>query len=174
MGTNVILCGCASKFSPPSVFPPSGTPNACLATGPATSLQKRTQVFPGVIIGSYKYTCSLDPNNNPYQDCLNTMARICKPDYLGTNSTRISDCKIGVNQMVDSMSPWWKNVRKACGQWKWIDGTIGNVNSTECKNANDALQSGAYYMVDGEKTQVSSSFIYSVNKGIWSNSNLQE
>jgi hypothetical protein len=102
------------------------------------------------------------------------MAKICKPDYMGTNSTLISECKIGVNQMVNSMSIWWRNVRKACGQWKWIDGTTGNVNSPECVNANAALQSEAYYMVAGIRTPVSSSLIYSVNKGIWSNSNLNE
>jgi hypothetical protein len=102
------------------------------------------------------------------------MAKICHPQYMGTNSTLISGCKIGVNQMFDSMNIWWRTVRKACGQWKWTDGTIGNLNSPECVNANAALQSGAYYMVDVNKTQISSSFIYSVNKGMWSNSNLTQ
>jgi len=167
--TNIVVCGCESTFTPPAIFPPPGTPDSCLASSSATSLQKRTQIFSSVI-GSYQYTCNLDSDKNPYQDCLNTMVKICKPDYMGTNITLISECKIGINQMVNSMSPLWKNVLKACGQWKWIDGTIGNVNSLECTNANAALQSQAFY--DG--IPVSSLFIYSVNLRLWSNSNLQE
>jgi len=167
--TNVIICGCASAKSPAAVFPPPETPDECLATGAVTSLQKRTQVF-SQPIGSYKYTCNLDFNKNPYQDCLNAMVKICKPDYMGTNRILISECKIGVEQMFGSMNIWWQNVRKACGQWKWTDGKIGSVTSPECLNANNQLKIKALY--DG--VAVSSSFVDSVNIRLWSNSNLKE
>jgi len=167
--TNVIICGCASAKSPAAVFPPPETPDECLATGPATSLQKRTQVFSRPI-EDRQYTCDLDDNGNPYQDCLNTMAKICHPVYMGTDKTLISECKIGVEQMFGSMNIWWQNVRKACGQWKWTDGKIGNVDSTECLNANNQLKIHAFF----ERVAVSSSFVDSVNIRLWRNSNLKE
>jgi len=170
--TNVMICGCASKLSPPVLFPPPETPDSCLATGSATSLQKRTLNF-AAEIGSYKYTCNLDLNNNPYQDCLNTMAKICHPEYLGTNSTRISGCKNSVNSITGGMNSYWQDVRKACGQWSW-NGAVGSVTSTSCTSANIALQNNAYYIVGGILTKVPASLTDSINKGLWSNPALKE
>jgi len=113
--TSVIICGCSSGISTPVLFPPSETSEECLATGSETSLRKRTQVF-SAMMGYYKFTCHLDENNNPFQDCLNTMARICHPKYMGKDSTRIDACKDNVNSLTLKMNPWWQNVRKACGQ----------------------------------------------------------
>jgi len=183
LNTNVTICGCAVRGSPAVFFPPSGTPDECLASGLATSLIKRTQIF-SAPIGTYKYTCNLDSNGNPFQDCLNTMAKICHPDYMGTNSTLIRMCKDNVNSMVKSttqpMNVYWQNVRKECGQWKWTDGTIGNIDSTKCFDANLELQKNAYYVVpseDGTGTvniPVPSALTYSINKGLWSNLALKE
>jgi len=164
-------------------FPPLGAPDECLASGPATSLLKRTQIF-SAPIGSYKYTCNLDSNGNPYQDCLNTMAKICHPDFLGTNTTRITFCKDKVNSMVVSttqpMNRFWQNVRKECGQWKWTDGTIGNIDSTKCIDANLELQKNAYYVAPNEdgtgtvKIPVPSALTESISKGLWRNPALKE
>jgi len=187
MKTNVNICGCAAQFCPPAVFPPPETPDSCLASGIATtSLQKRTQVFSQAIdpqvIGSYKYTCSVvsdslqvDSIGNPNQDCLNMMAKICHPSYMGNDTARISGCKNSVNSMTRGMNPHWQNVRKACGQWKFTDdGTIGSVTSESCASANIALQKYAYYILDGTRTLVPSSLTDSINKGLWSNPALKE
>ena len=64
--TSLTICGCATQGSPAFLFPPPGTPDACLATGPASPLQKRDQVF-SQNIGSFKYTCTVDVYGNPNQ-----------------------------------------------------------------------------------------------------------
>jgi len=172
MGTNVTICGCASATSPAAIFPPPETPDSCLATGSATSLQKRILTF-AAEIGSYKYTCNLDFNNNPYQDCLNTMAKICHPVYMGNDTARISGCKSSVNSITGGMNSYWQDFRKACGQWSW-NGAVGSVTSTSCTSANIALQNNAYYIVGGILTKVPASLTDSINKGLWSNPALKE
>jgi len=172
-GTSVVICGCSSGISSAAVFPLPDTSEECLASGSATSLRKRTPVFSSVI-GSYQYTCNLDSNGNPYQNCLNTMAKICHPNYIGNNITRIDACKIGVNSMTLMMNPSWQNVRKACGQWSW-NGMIGNVDSLSCTSANSALQANAFYVLpDLTKVPVNASLTDSINIGLWRNQVLRE
>jgi len=168
VGTSLTICGCVSATSPPVVFPPPGTPEACLATGTATSLQKRVLAF-SQVIGSYKFTCNVDSNLNPFQDCLNTMAQICNSTYIAGNTIRINDCKNGVDSMVGQMSSHWILFRQSCGQWPWY-GTTGSLTSTNCASANKALQANAFYITsDGSKINVPSSLTDSINKGLWSN-----
>jgi len=171
LDTSVTICGCVSATSPPAVFPPPGTPEACLATGPATSLRKRILAF-SQVIGSYKFTCNVDSNLNPFQDCLNTMGQICNPTYIAGDTTRINDCKNGVNIMVRQMNSHWQLVRKECGQWPWY-GTTGSVTSTNCASATQALQANAFYIAAGSKINVPASLIDSINRGLWSNSALK-
>jgi hypothetical protein len=172
-GTNVIVCGCSAEISPASIFPPRETPDECLASSTSGFLEKRVVAFSRVI-GTYEYTCNLDSNNNPLQDCLNTMAKICHPEYMGTNKTLIRDCKIAVNSMTRKMSPWWKKVRIACGQWAWTDGTIGSLTSSSCDGANLALQTNAYYSARGESVSIPSSLADSINFRLWSMHTLNE
>ncbi len=172
LNTNVTICGCAVRGSPAVILPPSGTPDECLASGLATSLIKRTQIF-SAPIGTYKYTCNLDSNNNPFQDCLNMMAKICHPSYMGNDTARISGCKSSVNSITGGMNSYWQDVRKACGQWSW-NGAVGSVASTSCTSANIALQNNAYYIVGGILTKVPASLTTSINLGLWSNPALKE
>jgi len=168
VGTSVTICGCASQVAPAILFPPPETPRECLATGPATSLRKRILAF-SQVIGSYKFTCNVDSNLNPFQDCLNMMGQICNPAYIAGNTTRINDCKNGVNSMVGQMNSHWQLVRQSCGQWPWY-GTTGSLTSTNCASANKALQANAFYITsDGSKINVPSSLTDSINKGLWSN-----
>lgn len=171
LDTNVTICGCVAENSPPAIFPPPGAPDECLATGGyVTSLRKRTLVG-SAMIGSLNFTCHLDNNRNPFQDCLNLIYKLC------SSNTGIQYCKEKVDEMTRKMSPWWQKVRKECGQWKW-DGTVGNVDSEACVNANLALQQNAYYLkfVEGipVKSPVPSSLTDSVNTGLWRNSNLKD
>jgi len=148
--TNIITCGCISKSTPPTIFPPPGTPDACLSSGPALSFEKRALVF-SQTIGGYKYTCNTDVNLNPYADCLNSMAKICNSSDTATFSKSL--CQNGVNQMFGNMSTYWKAVRKECGQWPW-DVFIGNPSSAGCAFANSALQNNSYYVVWNPETKV--------------------
>jgi len=170
--SGVFICGCASASSPASLFPPPGTKEACLATGPATPLQRRTEIF-SQNIGSFRFTCNVDDNLNPFQDCFNTQARICNPTYMGFNATRLRDYKNGVDQMVEKMSSLWQAVRKQCGQWAWIDGFRGNKDSAYCDKANSDLINKAYYVADGSKIYVTSALTESVKAGLWSNTQLK-
>jgi len=172
--TSLTICGCATKGSPAVLFPPPGTPDACLATGPASPLQKRDQVF-SQNIGSFRYTCNVDANGNPFQDCLNTQAKICNTTDMGTDATRLSDCKNGVDKMALNMSTYWQAVRRECGQWPWIDGFTGNKTSSGCVTANYNLTRNAYYIVPDPPTKVyvTSALTDSVNVGLWGNTKLK-
>ena len=148
--TNIIICGCVSQSTVPSIFPPKGTPDACLSSGSALSLEKRAQVF-SQTIGSYKYTCNTDANLNPYADCLNSMAKICNSSDTATFSKSL--CQNGVNQMFGNMSTYWQKVRKECGQWSWY-GVTGNKDDPDCASANTALENNANYLVWNPQTYV--------------------
>jgi hypothetical protein len=172
-GTSVTICGCSAAVSPPVSFPPGGTPLQCLATGPATSLRKRILAH-SQVIGSYRFTCNVDSNGNPFQDCLNMMFQICDPTYIAGSTTRINDCKTGVNIMIGYMNSHWQLVRQSCGQWPWY-GTTGSVTSTNCASANSALQANAQYVTtEGAKFNVPASVTDSINRGLWSNTVLAE
>jgi len=170
-GTKVTVCGCASKTSASTVWPPPDTTDECLATGPAPTLQKRVLAF-SLVIGSYSYTCNVDGNGNPFQDCLNCQAKICHPNYMGTNTTLFSECKRGVDEISKALSTYWQAVRRECGQWAW-NGFTGNVASSNCASANSKLAQNAYYIgSDGSRTYVSSSLTDSVNANLWGNTKL--
>lgn len=168
-GSGLTLCGCASSVSPPLGMPPPGTSDACLATGLATPLVKRTLSF-SIVIGSYKYTCNVDDNLNPFQDCLNTMGKLCDSTFISGNLTRINECKNAVNSMTTGMSIHWQNVRKACGQWSY-NGVTGLTTSVPCADANKALQLNSYYVdpLTLGKIYVTSALTDSVNGRLWNN-----
>jgi len=180
--TSVTFCGCATSGSPANLFPPSGTSLECLATGPATPLTKRALVFSQNIrvldkdltYKDLKYTCNTDKDGgNPYQDCLNAQGAICHPDYIGTNSTRLVECKAGVDKMTRGLSYHWQNFRRACGQWSFDGAVMGPYNPSNCETANKALQANAkyYVMVNGVTTEfpVTAELTNSVISGLWSN-----
>jgi len=173
--THLIICGCQAKITPPTVLPDPSCPDACLASGNASAvtLEKRILTF-SKVIGEYQYTCHTDINNNPYADCLNTIAKICN----STASINKTLCQTGVDQMVGQMSPWWQKVRRECGQWRWIDQFIGSNTSSRCATANSDLIANAYYTVWNPETwlddifKVTSALTDSVQKGLWSNAAL--
>ena len=168
--SNVTFCGCATIGSPASIFPPAGTPLSCLATGLATTLTKRAQVFQKEIAG-YRVTCNTDSNNNPYQDCLNAQAAVCNPAYIAKNGQ--SDCKNAVDDITRKLSSLWNAVRINCGQWSF-DGVIGSLTSSKCTNANNALKDKAYYILpDGSKSFIDAPFIDSLNTGLWGNTDVK-
>jgi len=170
--TGISLCGCASSNSPAFSFPPAGTPDACLATGPASPLVKRSLTF-SAVIGLFRYTCNVDDKQNPYQDCLNTMGKLCDPTYMSGNSVLISECKNAVNSMTLGMNIFWQNVRRDCGQWPF-NGVTGAMTSNNCISANNQLQDNAYYVTpDGNKIYVTSALTSTVNAGVWGNTALK-
>ena len=116
----------------------------------------------------------MDDNQNPFQDCLNTMGKLCDPTYMSGNSVRISECKNAVNSMTLGMSDLWKNVRRECGQWSF-NGFTGNVSSPDCNTANTNLLDNAYYVThDGTKIYVTSALTSTVNAGVWGITALKE
>jgi len=168
--TQVTICGCRAKSTPPTdEFPALGTPDVCLASGRARTLEKKILTF-SLRIGEYEYTCNTDRNNNPYSDCLNSIAKICNPTDVTFDKSR---CQSGVDKMVGQMNPWWRNVRIACGQWAW-QGFIGSYTSSLCASANSNLTSNAYYTVeDGSRVQVTSKFTESIKMVLWSSTALR-
>jgi len=176
-GTKVIICGCAAASTPPATFPPAGTPDACLATGPALTLSKRILAF-SQVIGDRRFTCNTDDNKNPYADCTNTMAVLCNTTDPTWDSTKKANCHTGVNTMYGAMNPWWKAVRKNCGQWPF---TLNGITSTEvypstnCNDANSNLIANAYYTAWNsqkrayENIPVTSGLTESIKERLWNN-----
>jgi len=179
LGSNVTICGCTAKTTSAAVFPPPGTSSECLASGPASSMRKRTLTFSENFRWDYeskRFTCTIDLRGNPSQDCLNTMAQFCHPTYMGNNFDRIKFCRASVDSMFNPqdttlrpMNTYWQDVRKACGPWMLTDGTVGSVTSASCTSANLALQANAYYIVEGVAIKIPASLITSINIGLWSN-----
>jgi len=171
--TELIICGCRAKVTPVTVYPPDGTPDSCLASGLASALtlEKRILAFSHVD-GEYKYTCNTDINNNPYADCLNSIAKICNSAASSFSKTL---CQTGVNDMVKQMSPWWQKVRRECGQWRWIDQFNGSYTSSSCATANSDLIANAKYSVWNpdawayDTVPVTSDLTNSIIKQLWSN-----
>jgi len=180
--TNVTICGCASTSSPASRYPPEGTNPKCLATDDIDidddddddddTLQKRTVVYTTILARS-RFTCNVDEHLNPYQDCMNTMGRLCDRGYMGSNTNLLTECKNAVDQMVQGMSPFWQAVRRECGQWAWIDGIKGKKTSSGCISAYSNLALNSYYIdEDGDRFYVPSSLIKSMDEGLWGNDKL--
>jgi len=163
--TGIILCGCVTSSTPASLYPPPGIPDSCLATEKTGPLMKRSITF-SAVIGLFKFTCNVDELKNPFQDCLNTMAKLCNPSYMSSDPTRISVCKNTVDTMFSGMSDLWQNVRRECGQWPWNQYT-GAASSLPCVTANAALQENGYYVTPVGKIYVTSSLTNSVNQGLW-------
>jgi len=170
--TSITICGCTAASTAPTLFPPPGTPDACLSSGPALSLSKRILAF-SQVIGSFKYTCNTDANNNPFADCLNSMAKFCNTADPTFDKNR---CQTGVDTMFRGMNSWWQNVRKECGQWS-SDGSPASstpASSFSCVSANLALTTNAYYISWNpqkglyENIQVTSELTYSINERLWS------
>jgi hypothetical protein len=116
----------------------------------------------------------VDFQKNPFQDCLNTIGKICNATDMETDKSRIIECKNAVDEMTQSMSHLWQNVRKECGQWMWKDQTIGNLNSVKCADANSQLEKNAYYIARDVQYFVTSPLTKSISRGLWSNPNLQQ
>ena len=171
-GTNITICGCAAATNPPGSFPPDGTPDACLATGPALTLSKRTLTSSQVIavIGSYTYTCNTDSNKNPYADCLNSMAKICNTTD-SWNSTKKANCQNGVNQMFGNMSTQWQRVRKQSGRWSWYSSPASSTaaSSFSCATANSNLTDKAAYLDEDIRVPVTLGLTESLKVRLWSN-----
>jgi len=175
--TNVTLCGCSSSSSQVMNYPPEGTPDSCVATGAAAPLAKRVIVF-STNIDVWRFTCNTDSDivsqANPFQDCLNTIFRICRIDYIFGNSARIIQCKTNVDLIFSRLSAVWQNYRRACGQWPYF-GVRGALGSPNCTSANmDLKLSAILKSIDGKTQGLSNGLLNSVNFGLWSNPSLME
>jgi hypothetical protein len=166
--SSCIICGSAAASTPPSRFPSPKTPDDCLATGPAPSLSKRIPVYSQVIKG-YSFTCNTDSYNNPYADCLNTMAKICNTADSSFDKTR---CHTGVNTMFGMMNNHWQRVRKQCGQWSFTHNgiTYPADPSDNCNDANSNLIANAFYIKNDGVTRVpvTLGLTESTNVELWS------
>lgn len=126
---------------------------------------KRIIVY-SLSISSYLFTCNVDSNLNPYQDCFNAMSAICNPLKM-KGSKEIKTCMNAVDQMTSAMNYYWQNVRKECGQWAW-QGFVGNVSSTNCTAANQQLWNNTYYVTPlGTNIYVSEALTDSIIVGLW-------
>jgi hypothetical protein len=176
-GTSVVICGCASKNSPPTSYPTDKTPESCLASeinNQTSSLAKRSQVFSQNFGSStYVFTCNLETDTlNPFQDCLNAIGRVCSPTYTNNDPQGIQICKNVVDYLSSTMNPFWKAVRKDCGKWEWKNSY--NVESLgSCDKSFNELLKKAYYLVPDpitgrvERLTLSKEFAESVKKGLW-------
>lgn len=171
--TSVTICGCSSIKSPAFIFPNASTPAACLSTGTATPLSKRTQTFAQNLDG-FRFTCNTDENRNPFQNCLNAMSYICNATYVKGNGTRIADCKKAVNTISDGLNNYWKDVRVKCGHWSY-NNQKGDFSSPACADANVALRLNAFYILpDNTRSFVTFQLTESVRLGIWNNMDLRD
>jgi len=162
-GTNITVCGRAAASAPAISFPTGNL--ACLAAGPASPLVKRAEVFT-ISIQTYKFSCSVDNNYNPFQDCLNTMSALCNPTFITKNSTRISNCKTSVDGMFSQMNPLWQAVPASCALWK------SSSTSTACDTANKKLTENAYYTSPTGLVPVTSALTDSIKQNLWGNPEL--
>ena len=172
--TSVTLCGCSAKDSPAVRFPPAVTPLACLATEPANTLAKRTQVFQKEIAG-YRVTCHVDNNLNPFQDCLNTMRYYCDPSTLTKGPLYVADCKAKVDQMTNGMNKYWQTWHKYCdsSSWQYSNSKILTSGISSCSAAIASLKANANYQVDGITVSVTDPLINSGTELLWGSSFLQ-
>lgn len=158
--TQIILCGCATKDSPPIRFPPAGTVLSCLATGPVTTLAKRTQVFQKDI-GSLRVTCNVDTNLNPFQDCLNTMRYYCDP---ARGSLYMSDCKVKVDAMTNEMNRYWQTWHHYCDKASWVYSAKQlTPGISSCAAATASLKAYAKY----EGVSVPDAVITTAKEALW-------
>lgn len=164
------LCGCASKVTPAFVFPAPSTQIACIRSGNRAPLSKRVQVFVESL-GTSTFTCNTDEFDNPYQDCINSMAVFCNATYIGSDLRRIQKCKSVVDSVALQLNSYWRDVRKFCGQWPW-NGYTGSSSSPSCSIATSELQSKAYYKTAGGRVYVSADMTRSIRVGLWDNAHL--
>ena len=119
---------------------------------------------------------NLDQNDfdNPYQDCINSMAVFCNATYIGSDltslvtKTRVQKCKSIVDSVALKLNSYWRDVRQFCGQWPW-NGYTGSSSSPLCSNATSELQSKAYYNTAGGRVYVSADMTRSIKVGLWDN-----
>ena len=161
------MCGCSSSKSPAFIYPPESTPAECLSSRPASRLVKRTLAF-SQNVGTLPFTCNTDTNQNPFQDCLNSMNFFCHRTYINTTE-RVIYCRYVVDTITNALNRHWKEVRKQCGQWSY-DGVKGDFRSERCLNANTALRGNAtYFLTDGSTAPVTFNLTETVRLGLWSN-----
>jgi len=179
LNTSVIVCTSATGngLSLPAIFPnASSTESACLAST-STPLVKRALTLSQTIGGfRYFYPCNVDSAKNPYQDCFNSMAGLCKPDNLKADSTLIPICKNAVDQILQEMDSPWLEVRKKCAKFSSarIQASPGvSSNSQNCRQANSDLRATASYTVldpmGNYIVKVDERFTDSVNSSLWNN-----
>ena len=167
--TKIQLCGCAAASSPADLFPPLGTPLACLSTGPATTMTKRVQVY-SQNIGDSKVTCNTDNLGNPFQDCLNAMVAVCDPSYINKNGK--NNCRYIIDNLAWKASTFWFAYRKYCGQWLF-DGVVGSTSLSECSNAELLLVQNAYYNSRTGPIYVTTDQTASWKEFLWNNQALK-
>lgn len=166
--SKITLCGCASEISPAYLFPPPNTDRECLKSK-STSTPVKRSIALAETINSIKFTCNLDLNKNPFQDCLNAIGAFCDTNYIGSDSAKLDKCKYVVDKVIDKLSDYWKNVRRNCGKWSWY-GTTGSYPSDNCKISNIELQKNVYYINSvGTKVYVGPQLAESINIGLWEN-----
>lgn len=164
--TGITLCGCSSSKSPAFTFPSLSTPASCLSTGSASHVSKKSLTF-SQNIGQLKFTCNTDAKRNPFQDCLNSIAAVCNPSYIGNDPSRVSNCRNTIDTIADGLNSYWQDVRSECGQWSF-KGRIGS--SSGCTDAVAALRANAYYVLpDGSKSYVTFQLTESLRVGLWQN-----
>ena len=171
--TSVTMCGCSSSKSPAYIFPSPTLPTECLSSGLASSSSPFQQPIYSQTFGALKYTCVMDSKKQPNQDCMNTLAHICNPAYLGTDQYRIANCKNAVDTIFTKLNPLWQAVRRECGQWPYA-GYTGDSSSEKCASANAQLRANVFYSQDAIFLgSFTSQFTESLRLGLWTNQALR-
>jgi len=177
MLTNIVLCGCVSTYTPPNIYP-SGRSFECLSVAPSetyynTSLGKRAIVLSLATIEQYSFSCNLADDGNPYQNCLNAMGAFCNIWYMGSNITRIDNCKKVVDKVSSGANSYWKDYRRACGQWSFQNAPVSGLYSSDCTSAKESLTKNAFYFSNWlGQLYVTTEFLDSLNP-LWSLSYLK-
>jgi hypothetical protein len=124
----------------------------------------------------YEFSCPVDSYKNPMQSCMNSLAFYCGREHIQGRSNRIEGCKKAVQDYFSTMSSFWIDLRRECGQWAWTDGFVGNATSLSCSAAKFALEqihnanyTGAY----GTIVPVTSALINSIQELLWDNPYIQ-
>jgi hypothetical protein len=162
MNTSVTICGKATSSSEIISFMPNSdnVSEQCLANN-----------YNGK---SIEFTCTVDANKNPKQNCFNALAFFCGRSQLEGGLGPVLSCKERVDDNFSKMNAFWITWRRECGRWAWTDGYIGNPSSSYCSAARLALEQNAKYDVMWIGTfAVPRLALDSIHQALWDNPSIQ-
>jgi len=154
------IYGPLASITPAKLWPPISDPKY-LSVGTVTPLSKRAFVF-SIQYSGYRFDCNKDANNNPMQDCLNSMKNFCSVDA--------TICKSVVDYHVSRFNLNWQDYLNNCASWK-NNNNYAQATSSSCSLATIRFLGAVTTIYDASfiKQQVDLKFTESMISGLWGN-----